>query len=372
MIRSVSFIDRSAARALPARIARTDQNNRNAAAPRFVRNERPQLRKAPRMQARSLPAAGRNPSADMREFFHCDSASGAFSRRNERLRDHVICVFAKSGFLTREFLEPALCAFGIKSLQFALAPCEIRADTLNVSSTMRIAVAIGGNVDDAEIDTEPVRRTELIGFRDVAADSKKPFSPIETQIAFAPPKGEQSSLMRSRNERNLNAPLERPDRDKAITKPEDAIVIWLCTKLAKDRSNFSVYLECIRHFGNRTNCGLGGQPKSRSKLFIREFVQIKLAECASFKALGRKPSACCVAPLKRVSERLMLFLGRLELDRRNELHSFIYRKLLAPSQEGCVYMTLAPNMLLALRAVRDKVKRFLNLQIIIIICDPSP
>lgn len=290
------------------------------------------------MQARSLLPSGRYPAANVRQFFQRNSTSGAFSKRNELFRDIVVHVLSKAGLLARKLLEAALCRLGSAALQTRLALCKFGSNALNLGAAVNVAVAIRSDVDNAEIDAKPIGWIEFLSLRNVTDDRKNPFALIETEIAFALPERQQSTLMFAGNERNLDAAVERPDRNDIIAETKDAIVIGLGGEPAEDRRGSSTYLECVCHLSNRANCDLRRKPELGSHVMIGQVMEIELAKYVGLEALGSKPGASCIAALKRLFERLRLLLGRLELDRRNELHVFKYGKFSTICQEGCCFL----------------------------------
>lgn len=76
---SIPLVDRSAARARFARVARIDRNNLDANALGFVFQKSAKLAERPIGQAIATAAASRNPSANVLQFFQSNSTSGAFS-----------------------------------------------------------------------------------------------------------------------------------------------------------------------------------------------------------------------------------------------------------------------------------------------------
>ena len=58
-----------------------------------------------------------------------------------------------------------------------------------------LAVARGGDVDDPEIDADPVGRLKLLGFRDVARCGQHPLAAHEAEIDLALAEGEQIALL---------------------------------------------------------------------------------------------------------------------------------------------------------------------------------
>ena len=286
------------------------------------------------MQAGSLLAPGRYPGADVRQIFQRQSTSGAFGKRNEHLRNVVIHMLSKAGLLTRELLETALRRLGAAPLKIGAPMRQLGPDAFNFGPAVDIPVAISRDVDKAKVHAKPVRWCKLFGLRDFAANCENPLPLVEAKIAFALPEREQRFLMLSNDEWNLDATAERPDRDEVFAEAQDTLIVGLRSKLAKYRRDISINLERIGDLCDTSDCRLGGQPEVLAGRGVRYFMEVELPENRGFESVLRDLGTRVVAALKRLSECLRLFLGRLDLDRRNELHVFIYRVVSAALQEG--------------------------------------
>lgn len=323
MVWPVSLVGVPARRALPARVAWIDEKNRNAAQGRLVGDERAELSERPVVEPCPLTAPGRYPVADTLEIFERNSAAGAFSSRNERLRDAVVDVALEPALPASEFAEPPLGSLGAALLETGTATGKMGANLFDGFACHHVAVAVGRDVDDPEIDTEPVFGVEPLGFWDVAGASEEPLSADEAEIDLALSVSHQLALTSAHNDRDRDASNDRPERHGVdfLGEPQDTVVVWLGRERTKDGCFLSVDLERVGDLGDRPNRCLRGQTELGAKLIIGELVEIELPEHAGLVATRRKPRARGVAALKGLPERVRLLLRRQELYRSHELHA---------------------------------------------------
>lgn len=327
MIWSVSLIDHAAAPASYAGVARIDTDDGHAAHFRFVSDKVSELPEGPVMQAGSLAAAGRDPSADMLEFFKHDSATSAFCGRDDCLRDAVVGVELEPALAAGQLSQSPFCGLGAALLQALPTAREFGANALDIGAAVGFPIAIRRKIDDSEIDAEPIFGLELISLRNVARRGEHPLSADETQVGLAFAERYQSALMLTHRDGNSDAAADGPQRYgcPAIDKSENAIVVGLRREPAEDRGGFTAHLECIGYLGDRTDGSLCGKSKAVAQIAVGKLLQIELAEAPSIKSLRRQPSASGVASLKRFLEHLCLFRIWTEFDRSNQLHALKYR-----------------------------------------------
>lgn len=131
-------------------IARIDKNNRNSGQLRFVGDKRPELVERPTVENDSLLSPNRYAVTNVAQIFELDSAAAALGSSNDLLRNAMVQVAGKPGFLARKFLQPALgrpCSFPLQSRP--QAPMA-QADRLDVAARVPPSVRIGGDIGDSE------------------------------------------------------------------------------------------------------------------------------------------------------------------------------------------------------------------------------
>src|SRR3990167_1032643 len=137
-----------------ARVAWIDDRHADAAQTGLVLDEAPELGEGPAALPRPLAMANRGPRADVRQVFERNPARGVLSRGDDRFADHVVLVSAKAGLPSRQGLQPLLGAACAATLQATPVLVVAPADALDGVAGVGAAVAIGGQVHDAEIDAE--------------------------------------------------------------------------------------------------------------------------------------------------------------------------------------------------------------------------
>lgn len=229
MIRSIPLVDVAARIASLRCVSRIDTDKRNSIMSGLVGNKGAKLGERPGVQPRSLPAPGRNPRANVPEFFQHDAARGAFRRCDDLLRDYVVRVFAKPGLLPGEFTEPALGGLGATTLKAGLTARESVSDALDFGSGVHLSVAIYGQGDDAEIHAEPIACPELLGLRNVARRGQEPFAAHQAEIDLSLAEGHQPPLMLAHHEGHDDPTLDRPKANgrPVLHEPQDAIIVGL-------------------------------------------------------------------------------------------------------------------------------------------------
>lgn len=297
MIWSVPLIDTAATRAPLARIVRTDCNQRYAASSRLVSDKGAELVERPGMQAGSLAALGLNPTAYALQLFQGNATSGAFGSRYDRLRDAVVGVFAEPGLLPGNLLQPALSGLGAAALQAGFSTGELGSDALYIGAGIDVPIAIGSEIDDAEIDAEPVFGIEFFGFWHVAGGGEIPLSAHETEIDLALAVDQQSPLMLTHYDQDGDAAFDSPkvDSGAVLNEADKPIIIGLRCIAAEDRYDFAIDLEGVSHFGDGAHCRLCGQTELSAEICVSELVQIKLAKCAGLVTSDSKPCRRLVA-----------------------------------------------------------------------------
>jgi hypothetical protein len=180
----------------------------------------------------------------------------------------------------------------------------------------RNTIAITGEVDDSEIDTEHILDADFFWVWYVTDNGEIPLTTHEHQIDFALAKCEQSALAFAADERNLHPADERPDAHHVIgDEAEYAIVVGLGGMLAESDNSLSsggfLRRVGVGHLGDAAHRGLGCQFEGLAGADIEHLVQIVLSGNASIKATLRNRVTGSIAALKRVAKRLRLLCCRV-------------------------------------------------------------
>lgn len=324
---SVLIVDRSAARAAFARVSGIDKNHRHASTSRFVCDELTKLAKRPVAQACSPTATGRNPATNVLEVFKTNRPAGAFCGFDKLFRNAVVDVFLEAGLLAREFTETALGRLGAALLKTRSTAEEIGADFLDGFARVALAIAVGRDIRDAEIDTKSLKRVDQFWVINVADAGEIEVAAHVHQIDFALTEGKQVALVLPHHSLDLDAAFEGPDGNDVVgLKADYPVVVGLSGVLAeRDLRRFSavglVRRVGIGNLGNAADSGLGSKSELGACHVVSDLVQVELARFSDRKTNLREAIAGLVATLKRVQKELLLLLGRFQLDVCDQLHS---------------------------------------------------
>lgn len=329
----VLIVDYSAARAAFARVTRVNEQHRHASASSLVLDKLAELGECPVTQACALSTTGRNPAANMLQVFETYRPAGALRGFNERPRNAVVFVFLEPRLLLREFAETALGRLGAALLKTSTASVKIGSDLFDSFPGVTLAVAVGGDIGDAEINAERFKRIDQFWVVDIADAGKVELAAHIHQIDLTLAESEHVALMLAHGGLDLDAAVDSPDRDDIVgLKANDALVVRLCGMLAEDdlRRFEIVGLLCrvsVSDLGDTAHDRLSAKIKPFAGFGIRQLVQIELPGFASLETSLRKPVARLIAALKRVAKQVCLFARRFEFDVRHQLHSFKYRQI---------------------------------------------
>ena len=196
LIGAVFLVDAPARGALARRVAGIDKADRNAGTLGLVDEEIAHLAERPVTKPRSrVAASGRNPAADAIQSFQANSASGAFSVADKRLRYAVVDVLLISPLFAGHLTQPSLGRLGSAFLQATSARLGMPAALFYILSGVHVPVAVGGKCDDAKVNAKPVLGLELIGLRNVAGCGQEPLAADQAQIDLAFAEGHQAPLV---------------------------------------------------------------------------------------------------------------------------------------------------------------------------------
>jgi len=120
-VRSVPFVDKTAAGALPAGVARVDQHHCHALQRGLIADQFAQLGKAPVCHPRPLVPLGLDPIPDTPEVFECDQTPAAFGIGDDGFAQDVIRMTLEARLPAGSAPERTLSGTGADLLQGAAA-----------------------------------------------------------------------------------------------------------------------------------------------------------------------------------------------------------------------------------------------------------
>ena len=311
-----------AERALLARVLGIDEHDRNADALRLVLDEGPELMEPPVAQSCSLSASGRDPLADAFEVFEGDTAQGALRLLHDGLGDAVVPVLLKSSLCSLDCSELPFCAPGLLSLEVSPSMGEASTIQFDVLSTEDDAIAVGGDVDDAEIDAEELLDLSQLDVVDLTGQVEVPLAFAMDEVCLAFPMVEELPLVLSHGKWDECSTLYCPDGDDALilSDAEDPRVVGLGSEVSKCRRSLLADLECVSDLCDGPDDHLGCESEAISDVVVNELLDADAAEGVTFFGLLCDLRTGVVARDERPSEEGRLLLVRQELDGSDELH----------------------------------------------------
>ncbi len=320
MIRSVRFVDMSTARTLLARVLWVDDSDGNASECRLVRDELTQLPECPVAQARSLTPHSRNPRADVLKVFEPNAAPGAFSSRNERLRNTVVGVCLELPLLPSKFAEAPLCGLRAATLQPSFAPRCVSPTGLDFGAAVDRPVTVCGDVDDTHVNAQPVgRNAGWFGF-DFARQYQEPFPLAVSQGCFALGEREKALLPLSHRDGEFHPASNSPDRHHVAKYAEHVLGVEVSAQRSEVRHYRSRPAEYASHLGHALGQRNRPDVEFLPRRAVAEIVQVELAEHASGETSSCNPVRNLIAASKRFAQRFGLLSGRNDLDCNGQFH----------------------------------------------------
>ncbi len=328
---AITFRDMLAFRTCPTRVSRINRNHFDAMKSRLVFDISSQFAERPFRHLVSLFMPKPNPASNARQFLDGDSSTSAFCFFNDTFCDDVIGIRLKSTLSTRERFQFSSDIFWALALLFALRGPALKGATHFVVSPsdffglcicMRLAVAVNGDVHDAEVNTKKIGRRDWTSFRYVGGNEKKPFAVFSSdKIALPFSQSEPFFLVLSHDEGNDDPALQSQDRNAInALKTQDAVVIGHRGVFSEDRLNRLVAAIRSSDVSNGDSGHLSRQVKLLAKLIVILLLQCDLVGCLVFKRLFGEPCTRLVKARHRLAQLFGLFFLRQQLHLQRQFH----------------------------------------------------
>lgn len=321
---TVGFIHTGAGRTGPGRIARVNQQNRDAGSFGFVADQLSQLVERPVAVPASLRATNRS-LADTAQIFESDCPASVLRLLDKPLADRVIGMLLKTCLLPGQLLEFASGRPGLFLLESATAMLKNAPISLNVCPAEIPAIRIGGEIDNPQIHPENSLHLHRPGCFYVTGNEqiKLPFDVTQVTLPALTPQHFQ--LPRPGREADPLTTVYRPDRDflpfQMVRK--NAAVKGNRSMGLEPAPGFAVHLVSICHFGDATHNDLRRQLKQAPCVSVGQFVQSELAKGFVVPRLITDVVADSIRPFKRFAQCIRLFRRRKEFDLRSQFHNRI-------------------------------------------------
>ena len=319
----VLFIHTAAFRTGPGGIPGIDKDYRNAFHQGLIGHKGAELTKGPVMQPVSLAFSGRNLFPDAGEIFDGDSGESAFGLGDKLFGDVVVHPCLKTGLSSGEFHESSFAGFGSFLLKNRLSLLKPETLAFDLFSGEDLSGGIGGDVDDAEIDSQDFFRKLRLLLRNVADKIEEPFFAVLAvdEIDFPFPEPEIFPLMLSADEGDLHAARKRPNAGLIpFLEGKDPVVVGLGGPFPKDMDSCFVRGVGVGNFGDTPNDHLRRQRGRSSYLMIFRLMEGKLAEGLRFEGKPGQFIAKIIARFQSLEENLRLIFRRFQFEIDRDLH----------------------------------------------------
>jgi hypothetical protein len=272
--RPVGLVDRTATRTCPARIARIDEHYRDPRQFGFVTNITTKLIERPRMQFPALALLYRDPLPNSLEIFQSNPATGVKSDFYKLLSNTMIEISGEPAFFVTTMNKQSTGGLSTFLLKFPTQPFVASTKAVHFNSGIVSAIAIAGDVNQTEIDTQKalwIERFRLVDFDD---GKYIKFTISIDQIGLSTQILPTCTLVATYNERHYFTTIERQDRDSIDTLPRQyALIVSYRAKRPENRLNRLVSLVRFANLGYGPDCELSRKTKLFSHFTISQFLK---------------------------------------------------------------------------------------------------
>lgn len=264
------------------------------------------------------------PFADALQVFESDAASGAFGLRDQPLTDGVVDVAGEPLLLPPALLEESLGRLGAFGLEPRPKLRVTFAQAIQVPAGESLAVRVGGDVDDAEVNPEPVAR-RVGGWFGYVHDHGEVESAVAVDEVSLPADAIQpESLIPAEDDGDKLPPLERQDGHAVKPLPgKYPLIVNDGPMRTEDRLLGTVPLIGFRGLADGADGHLGRESKPLPDVAVNELLEPDLVSRPLAEGDLGNGVAGGVEPLHRLQERGGLLGRRLEFNRQRQIHGYI-------------------------------------------------
>jgi hypothetical protein len=257
------------------------------------------------------------------EVFQGDSAAGVMGALDEGLAEPVVLELTEAGLLAREFREVAFGGLGSHELETVTERRVAGADLLDVGPRVVGAIAVGGQVDDAKVDTEKALDGPLGGLHDLDGDMEEELALAIDQFRFAP-----LALEHLREDGADDRGTEDPLVEREQTQGREAIAEGVTLlRIEADGAEgteategFRVLRVAVSDLGEDADRELGLEAEANPQLAVVGSMEGETVEDLGRESLEGEPGSGFVAATQGGEESRLLLLRRHHLDRRHQFH----------------------------------------------------
>src|SRR5262245_45946206 len=169
-----------------------DRDDRHASKSRLVFDTRAEMGETPIAERPAEAARGNRfkASADVFEIFKNDPRLSCLGLLHQTFADNVICMFLKASLPLAHAFQVSFGVLGSFPLVLLAGRVPPPTVALDLLSGERLAIAVRGEVDDAEIDADPVFRLQDRRLFEVHGDVEEELAVAENEIGLSHLAGE--------------------------------------------------------------------------------------------------------------------------------------------------------------------------------------
>lgn len=303
----VFLIDVAALRAFPAGVARVDTDQRNATQRRLIGHEIPELSESPTVMRSPLALPNRCPVANVRQVFHPDAASGAFSLAHDRFANAVVQVAGEPRFFESAATQQPFSRFGPFFLEFPSQSCMAAAQIGVQRSTEYVAIAVSSDVPLTEINAEVIGRITFWGIAYVDCNVQEEHTIAVYQIRLPTCTPQLRTLVCAAHPwHQLPAAIgQYGDPIRALPR-QNALVVDNGAMRPERRLDVSISLVRLDNFVDRQKGHLGAKIEATTGFVIRQLLKFDFIRAPVGEGGGRKGIACRVETFHRSKHGIRL------------------------------------------------------------------
>src|SRR6266566_3319846 len=234
----------------------------------------------------------------------------------------MIGIFAETGFTPTELFEMTFSRLGTTLLKLLPQSVQTLTSLLNLSTTECLTSAIGGYVDNAQVNTQRISRFIRRWGGNIEGHSQIPCSIAIEQIGL-PLDGIQTGLLIWPNpERYQDTALDSQKRDgQQAFEGHHALIIDDGTFWLKCGLDALVALIGFTRLANRTNSQLSRKFVGATQFAIHQLLQLKFVGGFFGKGHARYIVTCCVKGMHCIKQGVVLFFSWSKLQEHRLFHA---------------------------------------------------
>jgi len=283
------------------------------------------LVKSPGVVLPPLALSNRDAVSDMGKVFKGDTPTAVFGLRNNTLGNTVIDVGGKPSFLIGTLNKQSLSRLSASGLELAPEPSVALTQAVDLRPGIDSAVRIGGDVHDAEVDTQELSWVAGRQFLDFAGLEKVESAVTVNKVGLTEHMSEKVRLACASDKRDGQPSPGRPDRDGAgsYLPGQDTLVIANAAAPVEGAPGITPGFISIGYLCQHSNHDLRRQIKAVAQVIVEQVVKVILAKGFGLPGPLADIVGGIVHCLQRAQQSSVLFRVRRQFDLRYQLHGNI-------------------------------------------------